>query len=177
MRRTLQTTQISLQWLIKSGVPVDVEAMWQENSNAACDTGSDLEVLAKEFPDLDFTNVDPTYPDKADNTPYAFTRTANQARGEACLKALYSRPEKVIAIVSHAGFLRTGITRRRFENADYRVFTFARDSEGNLELFEDSATEKKGGGMGRSAKGIYLLNDWDFPPENIEEVEEDEDEA
>lgn len=119
----------------------------------------------------------PIYPDKSDNTPYAFTRSANAARGEACLKALYNRPEKVIAIVSHAGFLRTGITRRRFENADYRIFTFARDSEGRLELFEDATTEKRGGGMGRSAKGIYLLNDWDFPPENIQEVEEEEQEA
>lgn len=120
--------------------------------------------------------MDPTYPSKSGDTPYAFTRTANQARGDACLKALYNRPEKVIAVVSHAGFLRTGITRRRFENADYRIFTFARDSEGRVELFEDAATEKKGGGMGRSAMGIYLLNDWDFPPENIEEVDdEDED--
>ena len=144
-----------------------------ENSNAACDTGSDLNRIAKEFPELDFSQVDTIYPSKSDNTPYAFTRIANQARGEACLKALYDRPEKVIAVVSHAGFLRTAITQRRFENADYRIFTFARDKDGKLELFEDAMTEKKGGGMGRSAKGIYLLNDWDFPPENIEEVEEE----
>lgn len=35
MRRTMQTTLISLQWLIKSGVPIDVDAMWQGMSDQA----------------------------------------------------------------------------------------------------------------------------------------------
>lgn len=63
------------------------------------------------------------------------------------------RPEKVIAVVSHAGFLRTAITHKRFANADYRIFGFARDEEGEIELDEDRETERRGGAMARSEKG------------------------
>jgi broad specificity phosphatase PhoE len=83
-----------------------------ENSDSPCDTGSDLKTIAAEYPELDFANVDPTFPDKAADTPYAFTRTANAARGQICLQKLYSRSEKVIAVVSHSGFLRTAISKR-----------------------------------------------------------------
>lgn len=81
------------------------------------------------------------------------------------MKDLYRRPEKVIAVVSHAGFLRTGITSgKRFANADYRVFTFAKDGDG---IFEDEGTQKAGGGMGKSEKGIYEVQEWDFPDEDV----------
>jgi len=174
MRRTIQTAQISLQWLIKSGVPLDLDAMWQENSDEACDTGTSLRKLAKEFPNLDFSTVDRIFPDKAIGTPYAYTRSANQARGEACLKYLYNRPERVIAVVSHGGFLRTGITRRRYANADYRIFTFGNGPQGHLHLWEDDTTSKKGGGMGRSEVGVFEIKEWDFPPEADDQNEDDE---
>lgn len=138
-----------------------------------CDTGTDLRTIAAEFPDFDLSNVDPAYPDKSPGTPYAFTRTANAARGQACLRELYDRPEKVIAAVSHSGFLRTAISKRRFANADYRIFTFARGSkQGNWRLTEDASTARRGGGMGNSERGVQRIEEWDFPPENIEQLED-----
>ena len=142
-----------------------------ENSDQLCDTGSDLKIIATEFPNLDFSRVDPAYPDKSLGTPYAFTRSANIARGQACLQRLYDRPEKVIAVVSHSGFLRTAISKRRYDYADYRIFTFRRGREGELKLVEDAITQRKGGAMGRSETGVQRIEEWDFPPENMEEAE------
>ncbi|CZT18074.1 uncharacterized protein RCC_03912 [Ramularia collo-cygni] len=173
MRRTLQTTLISLKWLVESGVPVAVDPMWQENSNEKCDTGLPIYKTASLFPSLDFSCVDPAYSDKSVGSPYAFSALANKARGEACLKALYERPEKVIIVVSHAGFLRTAITKRKFGNADYRIFTFGRGKRGYLELFEDEATEGKGG-RGRSRRGIWKVKEGDFPLESIGEESDGE---
>ena len=144
-----------------------------ENSTEPCDTGTSLKTISVEFPELDFSNVDPTFPDKSPNTPYAFTRSANAARGQSCLSRLYNRSEKVIAVVSHSGFLRTAISKRRYANADYRVFSFRKAKSGRLSLLEDSSTAKRGGGMGRSVKGLQRIEDWDFPPENLALAAED----
>ena len=130
--------------------------------------GTDLETIAAEFSELDFSNVDPTYPDKSFDTPYAFRRSANAARGQACLRRLYSRSEEVIAVVSHSGFLRTAIARKRFDYADYRIFTFRQDNnKGELRLVEDPSTARNGGAMGRSPKGVQRVHEYDFPPERI----------
>ncbi|KAF1845899.1 phosphoglycerate mutase-like protein [Cucurbitaria berberidis CBS 394.84] len=172
MRRTLQTATIGLDWLIKKGVKVIPDAGWQETADKPCDTGSPLEQMKKEFPQYDFSSVDPSYPDKTtdlENNPYAFTQKAILARGQTCLEDLYSRPEKVIAVVSHSGFLRTAVCNRMFFNADWRVFNF---DEGAMEkkpgqfiLKESEETEKKGGGMGRSDVGVFGVVEGDFPPE------------
>jgi hypothetical protein len=144
--------------------------------------------MQKEFPNYDFSTVDPTYPDKTTNLEtnrYAFTQKAIVARGQSCLEALYHRPEKVIAVVSHSGFLRTAVCNRMFFNADWRVFTFDEeamqeskkkgegdDGKGKFVLKEDEETEKKGGGMGRSDVGIFGIVEGDFPPEEAKKVEE-----
>ena len=151
-----------------------------ENADKPCDTGSPISVMEKEFPNFDFSTVDPTYPDKTTNlssNPYAFTRKAILARGQTCLRDLYSRPEKVIAVVSHSGFLRTAVCHRRFFNADWRVFDFDEEAmkeskekgEGEFLLKEWKETEENGGGMGRSEKGVVAVLPTDFPPE--EEVD------
>ena len=184
MRRTLQTATIGLDWLIKKGIKVLPDANWQENADKPCDTGSEISVMKKEFPDYDFSVVDPNYPDKTTNlksNPYAFTEKAIVARGQTCLKALYDRPEKVIAVVSHSGFLRTAVCNRMFFNADWRVFTFDEEamakSEMNGEtkfiLKESEETEKNGGGMGRSDVGVFGITEGDFPPE-VEDMIKDE---
>lgn len=173
MRRTLQTATIGLDWLIQKGVKVLPDAMWQENCDKPCDTGSEISVMQKEFPGIDFSAVDPTYPDKTTNlssNPYAFTQKAILARGQTCLKALYDRPEKVIAVVSHSGFLRTAVCNRAFFNADWRVFGFdeeamRNDEEGKFILKESEETERMGGGMGRSDVGVFGVVEGDFPPE------------
>ena len=138
-----------------------------ENSDSPCDTGSDLKTIATEFPELDFSNVDPVFPEKSLETPYAFTRSANLARGQACLARLHERPDKVIAVVSHSGFLRTAISKRRYANADYRIFTLRKSKSGHLSLVEDNSTARRGGGMGMSEKGLQRIEPWDFPPEDL----------
>ncbi|KAF1950694.1 phosphoglycerate mutase-like protein [Byssothecium circinans] len=198
MRRTLQTASIGVEWLIKErGIKVLPDAGWQENSDQPCDTGSDISVMKKEFPDFDFSAVDPLYPDKMtniDTNPYAFTPKALLARGQTCLKALYNRPEKVIAVVSHSGFLRVAICNRRFFNADWRVFEFDEDvmkerreareargekgdegdmyGKGEFVLKEWKETEEKGGGMGRSEVGFFPASASDFPAVEGEATEE-----
>lgn len=175
MRRTLQTMTIGLDWLIRKGVKVLPDANWQENADKPCDTGNPIIVMEKEFPNYDFSSVDPSYPDKTTNlesNPYAFTEKAIVARGQTCLKALYDRPEKVIAVVTHSGFLRTAVCNRMFFNADWRVFDFDEEAikESELKgkkkyiLKESEDTEKNGGGMGRSDVGWFGIVDGDFPP-------------
>lgn len=128
--------------------------------------------MEKEFPQYDFSTVDSSYPDKTTNpsqNPYAFTQKAVLGRGQTCLKELYDRPEKVIAVVSHSGFLRTAVCNRMFFNADWRVFQFDEEemkkNPGKYILKESEDTEKNGGGMGRSEVGFFGVRDRDFPPE------------
>jgi len=182
MRRTLQTATIGLDWLIKNNVKVMPDANWQENADKPCDTGSPITVMEEEFPDYDFSAVDPTYPDKTTNlssNPYAFTQKAILARGQSCLRALYDRPEKVIAVVSHSGFLRTAVCNRMFFNADWRVFTYDEDAMAEngrtrFILKESEETEKKGGGMGRSDVGVFGIVEGDFPSEVQDQLKEHE---
>jgi hypothetical protein len=152
-------------------------ANWQENADKPCDTGTSLPEISKEFPQYDFSAVDPSFPDKTTNlsqNPYAFTQKAILARGQTCLEDLYQRPEKVIAVVSHSGFLRTAVCNRMFFNADWRVFEFDEEEmkkqEGKYVLKESEETEKKGGGMGRSDVGVFGVVEGDFPPEVQEEA-------
>lgn len=172
MWRTLQTATIGLDYLIQQQTPVLLDANWQENCDKPCDTGSPTSVLEKDFPQYDFTKVDPSYPDKTTNlstNPYAFTKKAILARGQTCLRDLYSRPEKVIAVVSHSGFLRTAVSNRMFFNADWRVFEYddekMKENPGKFILKESEETETKGGGMGRSVIGVFEVKEGDFPPE------------
>lgn len=167
-------------------VPIDVAILKpSENSDKPCDTGSPISTMAKEFPDFDFSKVDPLYPDKTSSlpsNPYAFTRRAILARGQACLQSLYSRSERVIAVVSHAGFLRAAVCNRRFANADWRIFEYDEDemrkcNEGGdglnervLYLLKEwKETEERGGGMGRSEIGTFGPETVDFPVEVREE--------
>ena len=64
MRRTLQTAEQSLGWLMERGVPVILRAEWQENSDKPCDTGTAISEMEKEWPQFDWSSVDPEYPTK-----------------------------------------------------------------------------------------------------------------
>jgi len=159
MRRTLQTARIGLQWLIKRGVPVQPRGEWQENSDSPCDTGTTIRTIAIEFPEFSFSTVFPEYPTKSGR--WAFTKEAVLHRAIECRRWLKSRPEKVIAVVSHSAFLRLGVTQSQFSNADYRVFEFA-DNSDTHELVEWKLTAENGGGMGWSPKGQSQIQPSDF---------------
>ncbi|KAI5204758.1 hypothetical protein E4T39_03350 [Aureobasidium subglaciale] len=145
----------------------------EKNSNKPCDTGSPLPTITPDFPSFDYTSVSSLWPSKIG--PFAFTRTATISRGQSCLHDLYSRKEKVIAVVSHAGFLRCAISLCKYANADYRVFDFKESDgkgKGEFELVEWESTERNGGGMGESEKGRARIEESDFPGDQIESVEE-----
>ncbi|KAI0427662.1 phosphoglycerate mutase-like protein [Xylaria sp. FL1042] len=161
MRRTIQTTLDTVDWLIEKGVKLQADARWQENTAKPCDVGSEISKVADEFPGIDYSAVDPVWPDKTSpaGSEYHYTRSAITARGQAVLQELYKRPEKVIIVVSHSGFLRLGVTGYWFFNADYRVFDFAAmASPGSPYRLEQHAyTEEKGGRLGLSRTEQVLL--------------------
>ena len=133
-----------------------------ENGPHPCDRGSDLATIATDFPDIDFTHVDPSWPAKAADTLYAFDEAKVLERAQACLRELHSRPEKVIAVVSHAGFLRTAVVNRRFENADYRMFQFTETTDETFRLELVEGLEQDRGMMGRSEGGVHGIRPDDF---------------
>ena len=130
--------------------------------------------MKEEFPDLalskTFDTVDSTYPSKGGK--YAFTQSAVVDRGMSALLDLRERTEKVIAVVSHSGFLRTAIGQALWNNADYRIFDFTDSDEYGLILKEWKETEEKGGGLGTSYKGKAPIIEGDFPGEGMEKVRE-----
>jgi broad specificity phosphatase PhoE len=159
LRRTLQTATQGLGWLIEKGVPVQLRADWQENSDAPCDIGSAIPTMREEWPQFDWSTVDPIFPDKTGL--YAYTIDALTKRGIEVRKWLRERPEKVIAVVSHSAFLRCGVSNRRFANADFRIFDFAEaGGQVDAQLVEWELTECKGGGLGKSPRGV-----WGFGPD------------
>ncbi|KAI1814414.1 histidine phosphatase superfamily [Poronia punctata] len=159
MRRTIQTALSTVDWLVEKGVRIEADADWQENSDKPCDTGSEISKVAAEFPDIDYSTVDPVWPDKTSPAGhrYRYTKTAILARAQRALDKLHARPEKVVVVVSHSGFLRAGVTGSWFFNADYRVFDF--DSAVPYRLVQRASTEEKGGGLGRSLTVKVPLGD------------------
>jgi hypothetical protein len=152
---------------MERGVPVILRAEWQENSAMPCDTGSAIQIMAKEWPQFDWSAVDPSYPTKTGL--YEFSKRGLIERGIAARRWLRDRPEKVIAVVSHSGFLRVGVSHRRYENADFRIFDFADgDDEIGGNLVERKVTELKGGGLGKSPQGVYPMGPGDYPDETEE---------
>jgi broad specificity phosphatase PhoE len=170
MRRTLQTAQQGLGWLMERGVPVVLGPEWQENSDKPCDTGTDIPTMAKEWPQFDWSVVDPQYPSKTGL--YEFSRRGLRERGIAARKWLRNRQEKVIAVVSHSGFLRVGVTYKKYDNADFRIFDFAEgDKEIGGKLVEWEMTDLNGGGLGKSPPGYFPLGPGDYPLETEEELD------
>lgn len=142
----------------RRSVPVALRAEWQETSDALCDTGTPIEALREEEEGqgwkrlaLDWSEVDERWPSKEGR--YAYTLEAVLERGRECRRWLRGREETCIAVVSHSGFLRVGVSNRRFANADFRVFEFAEDDDGEARLVEWELTERNGGGLGKSEKG------------------------
>lgn len=123
--------------------------------------------------------MDPTYPNKTvpkDNR-YAFNKRAVLARGQTALRQLYDSPAHVIAVVSHAGFLRNAITGKDFGNADYRICTFrpvvvddaGGATGGQYQLEEWPETEEKGGGLGTSRRDRAQIEPTDYPNDKDEQ--------
>jgi len=99
------------------------------------------------FPQVDFSHVDPVFPDKTSpaGAKYAYTKLAITGRAQDGLRELYHRPEKAIIVVSHSGFLRLGVTGHYFFNADYRIFDFQEPAEDDTYTLKQWESTLKGG--------------------------------
>ncbi|KAK0617553.1 histidine phosphatase superfamily [Immersiella caudata] len=150
MIRTIQTALLAFGGLIEKGIPIQAHAGWQENSEKPCDTGSSLDKLKALFPQVDFSHVDPVFPDKTSpaGAKYAHTKQAIVRRAQDSLRELYNRPEKFIIVVSHSGFLRRGVSGHYFFNADYRIFDFNEPENDTYSLKQWDST--LAGGLGWS---------------------------
>jgi hypothetical protein len=114
--------------------------------------------MKEEWPQFDWSTVDPVFPAKT--RLYAYTIPALTKRGIEVRKWLRERLEKVVAVVSHSGFLRCGVSNRKFAYADFRIFDFVEvDGQVNPKLVEWELTESNGGGLGKSPRGV-----WGFSP-------------
>ncbi|KAK1717162.1 histidine phosphatase superfamily [Colletotrichum lupini] len=127
MRRTIQTALLSLDWLIKKGVPIQADARWQGNKPSI-------------------------YPNKTPpaGAQYAFNREAILGRGQSGLQSIFERKEKLVFVVSHSGFLRAGVTGYWFFNADYRIFEFERSGAPGKPFQLQQADSTLSGGLGKS---------------------------
>lgn len=169
MHRTLETATYSLEPLIKSGVPVILSALFQENSAKPCDTGLPIPIVRQKWPQYDWDAVDPAFPSK--EGIYEFSRKGITQRGIAAREWLRKRPEKVIAVVSHSGFLRVGLCYKFYANADFRIFDFG-EGKGDVggELIEWEETQGREGemcgGMGKSLWGVAGMETQPFPEDN-----------
>ncbi|KAI8961847.1 phosphoglycerate mutase-like protein [Daldinia sp. FL1419] len=133
LRRTLQTVRFGLQWLRDRGVPTEVRAEWQETTDNPCDIGDDPAVIKDEWPDFDFSTLDPIYPQKTglyENSEEAFQRRASFAK-----RWLFERPEKCIVVVTHSGFLKRLIKGPKYQNVEYRTYELVEDAD-DLQLNE-----------------------------------------
>ncbi|GKT60822.1 phosphoglycerate mutase [Colletotrichum tofieldiae] len=159
MRRTIQTALLSLDWLIKKGVRIQADARWQENSAKPCDTGSSIANLKAEFPNIDFSTVDPVYPEKTSlaGAEYAFTREAILRRARAGVHSLCERKEKLVFVVSHSGFLRLGVTGYWFFNGDYRMFELDEDERAGQPPKLRQLESTLRGGLGKSRTDAVVI--------------------
>ena len=91
--------------------------------------------MQSEFPTIDFRKLDPVFPSK--DGKYAYTQAAIEGRGADFLRWAYNRPEKAIAVVCHAGFLRVGLVHHHFMNADYRIYEFKTELKDGEEWLDE----------------------------------------
>lgn len=143
-----------------------------ENGITPCDTGSELtDSFKAPFPHVDFSAVDPVFPDKTSQSAkkYYCTRDAVVERGRQCLEGLHGRKEKVVFVVSHSGLMRVGVTRCMYANADYRIFEFdsriqREEDTGRWKIVQDPTTFA--GGLGTSRTETVELGD-ELPEEQV----------
>ncbi|CAG8979433.1 hypothetical protein HYALB_00011946 [Hymenoscyphus albidus] len=152
LKRTLQTTEAALDFLIKRGIPQSFKKQQKTPS---------------------IPGVLPQSSNK--HGPITTGRKLIQEtllqRGAAARKWLANRSEKVIAVVSHASFLRFGLGNCKFANADFRIFELEETGDSAMKgpaMVEWESTKVLGGGMGRSVVGFHEweVHDFKYMPGN-----------
>ncbi|KAI0136545.1 hypothetical protein BJ170DRAFT_677417 [Xylariales sp. AK1849] len=134
LKRTVQSYHGGLSWLVKAGVPVQLRAEWQETTANPCDIGTDASVMQREWPDLNFSSLDPLYPAKTgvyDPSEEALLKRATFAR-----QWLFFRPEKYIIVMTHSGFLKRVVEGPKYENVEYRTYDFVDEDKVSTRTFK-----------------------------------------
>ncbi|KAJ6263479.1 hypothetical protein Dda_2043 [Drechslerella dactyloides] len=129
--RTIETGFLVFGKEIREGVKYLVYPEVQETSANPCDTGRSTADLQKLFPRVDFSECDRT--NWLIKQHGFYTRDNLPLRAAFVRKWLYERPEKVIAVVTHSGFLRWLTPqdfphvepRDKYRNCEYRAYQFA----------------------------------------------------
>ncbi|KAI1279092.1 histidine phosphatase superfamily [Xylaria sp. FL0933] len=134
LSRTLQTVQHSLGWLLDRGVPVEARAEWQEDTANPCDVGAERSELEKAWPNYDFSQLDPIYPQKTGL--YEPEEETIRKRAAVARQWLSEQPDKCIVVVTHSGFLDRVVQGPRFRNVEYRTYNIKRNDLGEVELVE-----------------------------------------
>ena len=99
-------------------VGILVEALHRERVEHACDHGRSPKVLAREFPDLDFDNLDDPWWHTEGGKGVAFEPDAVLAERVARFRRwLLERPERRIAVVGHGTFFRH-LSGQSFQNCE-----------------------------------------------------------
>ena len=163
MTRTLQTAMASLDWLLATGVPIQAHAGWQETTDNPCDVGLPIAEVSPQFPGVDFSHVDPVWPEK--KTPeaqlYAFTRRDLLTRAQTVLAELYARPESVVVVVSHSAFLSKAVSGSMYANADFRIFDFEEPATVPPPTPLEIATATANAAPDELPPLVYRLREWD----------------
>ncbi|OJJ50207.1 hypothetical protein ASPZODRAFT_58164 [Penicilliopsis zonata CBS 506.65] len=141
LRRTLYTALHSFKPVLDANKDLKVIALpdVQETSDVPCDTGSDPEVLQREFHEekglpVDLSLVHAEWNNKSGR--YAPTNEAIKKRARAARRWLKARPEKEIIVVTHGGFLHyftedwedsSHYQGTGWANTEYRTYEFSTD--------------------------------------------------
>jgi len=134
LTRALQTAQIAF---AKTNVPIEVNALQREAIRNRCDIGRSPDVLAKEFPSIDFTKLEKVWwytsqvksPNCKSMREPLEPESVVDERVQQFRSYLQSRSEECIGIIGHSLFFKK-LTNRSFENAEMRRLFM--DPEGNM---------------------------------------------
>lgn len=104
LRRTICTTRLGFRSAVNRGIKIIALPELQETGDLPCDTGSDVEVLWKEFGEsVDLNLIDENWNIKKGQ--WAPTKDAVNKRARNARQWLKNRPEKQIVVVTHGGLL------------------------------------------------------------------------
>lgn len=98
-RRTLQTASILARAL---GIGIEVEPLARERCAFSCDQGSSPELLARQWPELDFTGLEPLWWGGLIESHASLERRCGLFRQKIAAR----RDRDALAVISHWGFIR-----------------------------------------------------------------------
>ncbi|KAI7119156.1 hypothetical protein KC316_g18583 [Hortaea werneckii] len=152
MRRALQTCHLTFEPVVKRGKKIVALPIAEEASDAPCDTGSEVDILQADFPDIvDFDNV--KYGWWHHDRELAVDPPSLNARAAKLRRFIRDRPEKEVVLVSHGFFNHylTGDVNDKgeqttpwWEETELRTFSFVEDDERAMIRETDESMRRRG---------------------------------